>query len=687
MSCRAFFYQQNQVLLKRFTGGLLILFIVVRTLSSNAQSVIITQTPSWVEKQAPDLSAVPGEGKSGSVYYLLLDRQENVVKKTSFTHNAYKILTSEGVQEMSDISVDFDPSYQQLVFHFLSVHRDGQILKKLPSKIKTIQREQSMERYLYDGSLTAVINMEDIRVGDVVEYGYSIQGYNPVFNGRFSRKIYFDYSVPFEKYFRKILVPSSLKLQEKYYNGEVTPQKNTVGSMATYTWHLEKADAVISDSRTPSWYEAYRYAILSDFSSWPEVTAWAYQHFQVGDSEKVKLKAAVGDHIKFTSDEQFINDATRFVQDEVRYLGFESGRNSHKPHAPLKVFQQRFGDCKDKSLLLSSLLQLHGIEAYPMLVNTSARSHLSDELPSIDAFDHCVVQIVGKEKTFFIDPTISNQGGSGSDHYFPAYGKGLVVKEKSAELIDLPAPGVSETIEENKIRINNIGGSAHLTIKTEYRGGEADNQRSYFSSNSLESIQKEYINFYGNLYPDMKAEKSIETKDDREKNIFVVLEEYTIPKFWKDNDGKKGIYCELYPLSLESYFYISKSTQRKSPYHLPYPVSYDHYMDVSLPETWEIDEETDRVTSKYYTYTYDRSYGSGEKVSIHHHYQTLSDHIPAEDIYEFIRDHETMRNNMTYHLTYDSDSNDLSSTSNRVIVMFLIGAAFVIVFWRITRRS
>ena len=46
---------------------------------------------------------------------------------------------------------------------------------------------------------------------------------------------------------------------------------------------------------------------------------------------------------------------------------------------------------KDKSLLLSSILNELGIEAFPALVNTEAQTELARELPSPLAFDHCIV--------------------------------------------------------------------------------------------------------------------------------------------------------------------------------------------------------------------------------------------------------------------------------------------------------
>lgn len=662
--------------------------LVVGYSVSKAQSVKIQPPPSWIDKQLLNPSTVSTEGKTGGYYYLLIDRQENAARKARFSHNAYKILSNEGIQEMSDINVDFDPAYEKLIFHYIFIHRNGEILNKLPAKgIKTIQREQSMERYLYDGSLTAIINLEDVRVGDVIEFAYTTEGYNPVFDGHFFAKIYFDYSIPVERLFRKLVVPEGLQLNVKYVNGDVLPETRKKNGVIEYIWELNTVDAVVYDSNTPVWYDANKHAVFSDFADWRDVAAWAARHFSLNDKEKADLKAEVGAHIPFTDSGKFVDDAIRFVQDEVRYLGFESGLNSHKPHAPLKVLQQRFGDCKDKSLLLASMLQVHGIEAHPMLVNTTTGSLLSDELPSALAFDHCVVEVVHDGKTFFIDPTISNQGGVGISHYFPSYAKGLVVAEDSPGLIDLPHQGISEIVEEDVIRVTRAGsGAATLAIKTEFKGNMADVQRSYFAGNSMEHIRQSYTRYYENLYPGLSMDGEIETEDDRTSNVFIVRERYNLPDFWmRDEEVRGQTYCELYALPLEGYFSTSKSANRKAPYRISYPVSYDHFIDVKLPEEWTLEEETKRIESDNYSYLYERTL-NGRTVSIRTQYKTFSDHIPAEEMEKFIGDHSAMRGNLSYYLTYGPVKQASFGREGTYVAIFLVVVFVAIVVWRAKRQ-
>ena len=114
--------------------------------------------------------------------------------------------------------------------------------------------------------------------------------------------------------------------------------------------------------------------------------------------------------------------------------GLEIGANTHRPHPPADVFDQRFGDCKDKALLLSMILQQEDIPAYVALINTDTRSHLTNVAPSPEAFDHAIVAIRRPDGKYdFIHPTITCQRGPFSQLFIPAYGYGLVFTPKGRQ--------------------------------------------------------------------------------------------------------------------------------------------------------------------------------------------------------------------------------------------------------------
>ncbi len=651
----------------------------------NAQKPIIRQRPipSWVVSIGYDKTASPKQEEESGTYYLLLDEQEHVGLQESFAHYAYKLMSAEGLQQMADLAVDFNPAYEQLTFHNITIHRNGEIIDRMPAEIQTIQREQSMDRFLYDGSVTAVIHLNDARVGDVIEYSFTKKGYNPVYDGHVGKRIALSFNVPIKKSFQRILVPQKMNVLIKYINTNRSAVMEVKEGNTVYTLEGTEVKAVLRDSNEPDWYDPHEYLVISNFATWADVSRWATKRYVVTMADMEKLKRLSNQVFAASTSEEFVLQTVRFVQDEVRYLGFESGLNSHQPHAPPQVFEQRFGDCKDKSLLLVALLKMRGVNAHPILVNSYLREHVSELPPMINAFNHCVVQIDFNGKLIYIDPTISSQGGTLESIYFPTYQKGLIIREGEAELSDLPPPSPSSVHERQNFQLGSIGGEAILEIQTLYQGADADIQRSFFANNDRQSIQKNYLTFYGNLYPDIETTQPLTLEDDRANNQLIIKEFYRVSTFWKPTAGRpEKIFCEFYAQGLETYFNVTKSAVRSAPYRLAFPLDYRHEIHVKLPEEWNVTPEKTTLRTDYYNYTFEVNY-SEQAMMLKTTYSTKKESIPTSFFKKFVEDHGVMMNNLSYSLSYDQliAEKESSKTPGILVNIMLLIIGAILVYW------
>jgi transglutaminase-like putative cysteine protease len=80
-----------------------------------------------------------------------------------------------------------------------------------------------------------------------------------------------------------------------------------------------------------------------------------------------------------------------YVQSQIRYAAIEIGIGNLQPHPAADVFSRQYGDCKDKATLLSTMLQVAGIESYYVVVDTD-RGVVHPDYPSL-RFDHVIVAI------------------------------------------------------------------------------------------------------------------------------------------------------------------------------------------------------------------------------------------------------------------------------------------------------
>jgi transglutaminase-like putative cysteine protease len=87
-----------------------------------------------------------------------------------------------------------------------------------------------------------------------------------------------------------------------------------------------------------------------------------------------------------------IQALAKFVQNDIRYVAIELGIGGHQPHPAAEVFSHRYGDCKDKATLLSTMLREIGIESYYVLINTERGSVTASTPPSL-GFNHAILAI------------------------------------------------------------------------------------------------------------------------------------------------------------------------------------------------------------------------------------------------------------------------------------------------------
>src|SRR5438270_4573548 len=210
--------------------------------------------------------------------------------------------------------------------------------------------------------------------------------------------------------------------------------------MKVFTWERHDVPALDVEDDTPDWFDPYDHVQVSEFASWSDVAKWADTLFQLDDESRddVRDLAERSRGENKTRDEQIVA-AIRFVQDDVRYLGIEMGRNSHQPHQPSVTLSKRFGDCKDKAFLLASLMRELGVESYPALVHTERKHGLDADLPSPMLFNHVIAEVLVGGKSYWIDGTIADQGGTLATLAAASEERALVIRPDTQSLARIDA--------------------------------------------------------------------------------------------------------------------------------------------------------------------------------------------------------------------------------------------------------
>jgi transglutaminase-like putative cysteine protease len=609
-----------------------LLFAIACPAARAKPNFTVQPPPAWVQPVAPPADAGRNEPENG-LRCMLDDRQTRVTARGSenYTHYVQQVTTSAAVERVSQLQLEFEPSYQALVIHHVNVVRAGQTINALrPSEIKVIQREGELDERLFNGTLSAVVVINDVRPGDTLDYAYSVNGDNPVLAGNYADVVGLAHPDTCALLRARLLWPSARRLFVRPHQTDLQPAVTRGPDEVEYVWERRNAPGVEYEGSTPDWYDPTPFVQLSEFETWGEVARWAAPLYAPGELSPA-LRSQIEEWRGLPGAEERLLAARRFVQDEVRYLGIELGTYSHTPTRPSKVFERRFGDCKDKTLLLATMLNELGIAARPALANTEARRTLDDWQPSPYAFDHVIVRAELAGKTYWIDPTISYQRGTLAGAAPPEYERALVVAPETESLSEIPLPGPAgpTTTVRELYEVAGFDAPVRLTVTSTFRGPDADATRYRVAGQSREDLGKEYVNFYADRDPSIRQDGLPEVADDERANVVTLTEHYTIPSFWKES--KRELPARYFGAVLNR----PGLARRDSPLGVPFPYNIEQLTEVRLPRrqgvrTGErtVEDDTLRFTT--------RTEADDNVVRVYYSLVTKRDAVPAAEVEKYL---------------------------------------------------
>jgi hypothetical protein len=160
----------------------------------------IANIPAWVElAKNEDVSSISDQESTSGVHYQIWDSQikKNMDSVDYFMHISKKIVNQNGVENEAFIEIEFNPLCESLVLHHVNVRREEKDINHLKiEKIKVLQREKSLKMKHYTGIKSIHLILEDIRIGDTIEYSYTIKSKETNDNNNFYTKIYLSNTFP-----------------------------------------------------------------------------------------------------------------------------------------------------------------------------------------------------------------------------------------------------------------------------------------------------------------------------------------------------------------------------------------------------------------------------------------------------------------------------------------------------------
>ena len=358
-----------------------------------------------------------------------------------------------------------------------------------------------------------------------------MHGSNPVFDGKMVGNVYIlTTNGPVAVSELRVTYPASRTLHVKNWRQDLNTSETTLGNQKVLVVKgtnlpqmlLEANMTVASLVEQNVWY--------TDYQSWNDVALWGATLFTEpqSDSPSVDAKASEISAANPTPAARLLATLA-FVQSEVRYFGSEFGESSHRPAAPETVINQRFGDCKDKVMLLIALLHRMKIDAQPVLVSTNLHGHIEDLEPTPYAFNHVIARVELDGNVYFLDATRDRQTGSLTERQSRGLGKGLLLASTTTGPMTLPSNAdFTQMMVRDSFNITDLTKDITLESKVTYYGDFAEGMRMAIATKQPAELDAMMTSWYSRIYGNIKSTAPLDVDDSKENDKLTISQHFVL---------------------------------------------------------------------------------------------------------------------------------------------------------------
>jgi transglutaminase-like putative cysteine protease len=594
------------------------------------ERVTVAPPPDWVTP--PEDAASADEAGAGTNAILLMDSRHHAGLRENYERLVYRLDTTQEVHHAAQWRRSFDPHAEHLVIHALIVRRGGTVRDHArPEAVRLMQREESLDRLVIDGWVTAFVLFEDVRVGDIVDVSYTVRTTARLLPERYWLFDHVPTHLPLRRFRHEVRFPTSEAMRWKSSADDFAPAVEERGGETIWTWNVDDVPMVELEPGVPGWLRLERWLQVSDIASWGEVATgtMAAWHEQFDSPELQTLAEEIAAAAATPAERCSL--ALTFIQDEIRYLSVDTGLGGQIPAPPGMVLQRRFGDCKDKSFLAAHLLRRLGIPARPVLVSTVQQHAVDALLPMPDAFNHAIVEYEIDGKRRWVDATLAQQGGGTFARVVPKFRRGLPIAPDVTGLVDQPAPPNTRDILElhETFFVDTAFGVSTLRVLQTARGRDADALRRRLAFQGEEAVARERMEGFRAAFPHIERVGRLEWRDDREGNELLLGEVFDAKHLLIPGADPKTATFAYGSGLLRSILAPPPGVRRKHPLAIAHPCNVEHRISIESPAIQRSQGESGKNSGFPFTLSYTTTSQPG-RYSVHYSYRSTAEAVDPD---------------------------------------------------------
>ncbi|MDE0042288.1 MAG: DUF3857 domain-containing protein, partial [Candidatus Poribacteria bacterium] len=506
------------------------------------------------------------------------------------THQIVQLLTPRGIEKYDDIAVPYQPNSQQLKVNIArTITPDGTIVQPPDEGYNEVTPPGLLSYNIYSDVVWKVISMPALSPGAIIEYQVTFQdiasesvGKQTWFWGGFN----FQATVPTLEACYALRLPSDLKFRWKTLNCDLMPQVLEASETATYLWSATDVPPIDEETGMPAVNDVAMRLSYSSLESWDEVYTW-YKDLAKDRYHADHAIQSVVDQLTedIPKTEDKIRAIYNFVASKIRYVGIELGQSAYQPSFATDVMNNLYGDCKDKTTLLITMLDLVGVKAFPVMLNPSPHERIDTDLPSLGQFSHMITAIPGSNGAYtWLDAT-SNTCSFGDLPDVNQGRVGFLIGDETGTFTDIPifTAEANQLILKTDIRLSEEG-AVHGEISMGTKGQYDLDSRLRYGQLTPQDWKDTLAAELSHQFPGIYVEW---VKSSKLENLDIPVE---MSVGFRVNDYAKSIGDRmLLPLPIDEfgdYAELFAGTKRKYALDLGYPMHVKKKISIELPDGW-----------------------------------------------------------------------------------------------------
>ncbi len=585
--------------------------------------------------------------KSEPYIRILKEIEVKINKDYSYTETMHIIdkIQNEGGKKQGEIAIDYDQSREEITdIEAHTILQDG---TKLPyEKIQDINAPGNFG--VYSDNRIKMITMPGVVIGSTVEWKYTKKA-RPVIENHFYDAFRFTCICPIKESRYKITALKDMKLNFKSLNIKIDPRVENAGDEASYTWETRNNEKDEFEEYMPSEEEHIKRVLVSTLNDWKELSDWEWSMNKknLKITPEMKKKA-----LELTNDKELLADKIsaiiKYLQTDFRYVSMNIESHSYEPHPSDEIFLNKYGDCKDQTLLAVAMLSEIGVKAWPTLMSTSSELRRLDLLPMPFYFDHAILNFELDGKRYYTDVLINGY----NFQEVPAMLSGkrvFVINDRGGYFAEIPlADNLETTNVSNEKALIRDDGTAVVEIDLTFSRNSSIGLRERLKNVSVDEKEKFFAALETSLAMGGKVLKKVWKNTDipnTQVSLFLQFEHTA----WVQRMGD----MMMFGMPQKQRGKIFSSAKRRYPIVFLTPSLTESNVSYTIPVGYEVLSLPKRISLETAFASYTREYVSeGAKIT-------------GKDVFSFKRAHVPNTEYQTVQSFFDEIPR---STNDKIII-------------------